>query len=1008
MCVEMPQCLVNLCSNETPRIQILLPSHIKSECAVYVCASHLNIPPTKYDLIKQCSGLKTEVPRQLSCKGTQTDVVPPVDSRKRRCLQAPHSGTDSTRSPTSSTSTPSHLDSPPEERESGSDSVSCQSEASGSRQEPKEEKIEVDDAVEVGRVDNNLHDTLAKPMSHNELAQVANQLLKGIEEKPDEIMGVLLQYPEISQILATANTSGVASEASSSTQSLVDNQTVNVTSSLNVNSFQGSSNGKVPECSSKQTVSDMRQHIRVSVPGPKDVIKSPSQAQVLSPTAAPTVRVSTTPPLLNQAQPLLNQAQPLLLNSTLNLPPALENNKQLTSELGIISQDISKHGLTETVLQKAGNILSKYISTNDNDSITNMTDILIDLTRMTHVSSSPKPASVPQQSKVAPPTPRTRTPSLGPPSPVLPDSTTPSTATTSVTASIHSFQQNFKIDRSDNYIDTVKKRKINKNNLGRVQCSNCTTTSTTLWRRNPMGQPVCNACGLYYKLHNRNRPLSLKKDSILTRNRRVGGDKRTPHSGYKGSSKENFTMLSDVLQLNSTSRGLMLPTDQMSPQRYHSDTEEYSMLNFTNQQQQQTHDNSNYHHGDINNHHQGDITQFKNTSSDRQIPGISSESHSMMMNNSQPSLTEDELEKAIKSLKDKVDEMKNDLKGEIEENTPDASDSENTDPSLQIKIEEEVEITETDPSSLPGDVPSLEQLQDPNLSSEVLDMLKSLLGCSNGKTESNSEVAPDVTCQNGELSGKPKYTCKTCGRIFTSAIICSSHQKSCNFTKKPFHSCPSCGTMFLTPWSLRTHLKTSTKCVSSMTAQAKRIKNKHQNISVRADPTKNNPMKLLNDYIIANTNNKTCNAGPKLLARAKSPCPSCPDKVFTSRFYLVEHIIKQHEMDCLPCPHCLQTLGQGQHLKMHLVKHKYIFCQAIGCFSVFADGTSCRQHEESCVLLKEEDSQFASTSVSTPSTDNLEAKLVADLNKFTDNILSTCQVVNTSDNLQQDADVEIV
>ena len=39
------------------------------------------------------------------------------------------------------------------------------------------------------------------------------------------------------------------------------------------------------------------------------------------------------------------------------------------------------------VLQKAGNILSKYMSTNDNDSITNMTDILIDLTRMTHVPS---------------------------------------------------------------------------------------------------------------------------------------------------------------------------------------------------------------------------------------------------------------------------------------------------------------------------------------------------------------------------------------------------------------------------------------------------------------------------------------------------------------------------------------------------------------------------------------------------------------------------------------------
>lgn len=33
-------------------------------------------------------------------------------------------------------------------------------------------------------------------------------------------------------------------------------------------------------------------------------------------------------------------------------------------------------------------------------------------------------------------------------------------------------------------------------------CANCKTTNTTLWRRNPNGEPVCNACGLYYKLHN--------------------------------------------------------------------------------------------------------------------------------------------------------------------------------------------------------------------------------------------------------------------------------------------------------------------------------------------------------------------------------------------------------------------------------------------------------------------------------------------------------------------------
>jgi Zn ribbon nucleic-acid-binding protein len=35
-----------------------------------------------------------------------------------------------------------------------------------------------------------------------------------------------------------------------------------------------------------------------------------------------------------------------------------------------------------------------------------------------------------------------------------------------------------------------------------VSCANCHTQTTTLWRRNNNGDPVCNACGLYYKLHN--------------------------------------------------------------------------------------------------------------------------------------------------------------------------------------------------------------------------------------------------------------------------------------------------------------------------------------------------------------------------------------------------------------------------------------------------------------------------------------------------------------------------
>ncbi|KAM4695732.1 erythroid transcription factor isoform 2-T2 [Rhinophrynus dorsalis] len=65
-----------------------------------------------------------------------------------------------------------------------------------------------------------------------------------------------------------------------------------------------------------------------------------------------------------------------------------------------------------------------------------------------------------------------------------------------------------------------KKRLIVSKRAG-TQCSNCHTSTTTLWRRNASGDPVCNACGLYYKLHNVNRPLTMKKDGIQTRNRKV-------------------------------------------------------------------------------------------------------------------------------------------------------------------------------------------------------------------------------------------------------------------------------------------------------------------------------------------------------------------------------------------------------------------------------------------------------------------------------------------------------
>ena len=79
--------------------------------------------------------------------------------------------------------------------------------------------------------------------------------------------------------------------------------------------------------------------------------------------------------------------------------------------------------------------------------------------------------------------------------------------------------------------------KSGENNGVPTTCTNCFTQTTPLWRRNPEGHPLCNACGLFLKLHGVVRPLSLKTDIIKKRNR--GSGNQVPVTATRSSKKSS-------------------------------------------------------------------------------------------------------------------------------------------------------------------------------------------------------------------------------------------------------------------------------------------------------------------------------------------------------------------------------------------------------------------------------------------------------------------------------------
>jgi GATA-binding protein 4 len=98
-----------------------------------------------------------------------------------------------------------------------------------------------------------------------------------------------------------------------------------------------------------------------------------------------------------------------------------------------------------------------------------------------------------------------------------------------------------------------------------LSCANCRTNTTVLWRKGPDGQsPLCNPCGLFYKLHGTHRSPEKKKE-IHRRNRT--GKKRYSICTEKSSSWSSAEEGDDEESPSSGEFGYRKPSVGGSPQQ---------------------------------------------------------------------------------------------------------------------------------------------------------------------------------------------------------------------------------------------------------------------------------------------------------------------------------------------------------------------------------------------------------------------------------------------------------
>lgn len=101
---------------------------------------------------------------------------------------------------------------------------------------------------------------------------------------------------------------------------------------------------------------------------------------------------------------------------------------------------------------------------------------------------------------------------------------------------VQAYSQNSPPRPKSNLTSSLQKQKTDpqqpqqQQQQSQTECFNCHTVKTPLWRKDPTGNTLCNACGLFLKLHGTTRPLSLKTDVIKKRSSRRASNAVRPTS----------------------------------------------------------------------------------------------------------------------------------------------------------------------------------------------------------------------------------------------------------------------------------------------------------------------------------------------------------------------------------------------------------------------------------------------------------------------------------------------